>query len=131
MIAALLIGENNNELLIKNHMTRPTVSKAFPEANTLDTKKPVKEYNAFRGRGCGRKNNLDEEENTIHKIGSHFSGSALSNPLREKNTKDIPPISQKMLVSDAVLRDIGLAYVVPLHIFVLYSKCPSKGKANM
>ncbi|XP_056856475.1 uncharacterized protein LOC130505892 [Raphanus sativus] len=29
----------NNEFLIKNHMTRPTGSKAFPEANTLDAKK--------------------------------------------------------------------------------------------
>ncbi|CAA7028235.1 unnamed protein product [Microthlaspi erraticum] len=32
-------------------MTRPTGSKAFPEANALDVKKPVKENNSFRGRG--------------------------------------------------------------------------------
>ncbi|CAA7015991.1 unnamed protein product [Microthlaspi erraticum] len=36
-------------------MTRPTGSKAFPEANALDVKKPVKENNSFRGRG-GRNN---------------------------------------------------------------------------
>ncbi|XP_024004904.1 uncharacterized protein LOC112082047 [Eutrema salsugineum] len=51
LIVALLIAEKNNELLIKNHMTRPTGSKAFPEANAVDVKNPVKENKAFRGRG--------------------------------------------------------------------------------
>ncbi|CAA7022539.1 unnamed protein product [Microthlaspi erraticum] len=55
LIVALLVAEKNSELLIKNHMTRPTGSKAFPEANALDVKKPVKENNSFRGRG-GRNN---------------------------------------------------------------------------
>ncbi|XP_033133932.1 uncharacterized protein LOC117127498 [Brassica rapa] len=48
--------EKNNELLIKNHMTRPTGSKPFPEANALDAKKPVKENKAYWGRGRGRQN---------------------------------------------------------------------------
>ncbi|XP_056846002.1 uncharacterized protein LOC108846633 [Raphanus sativus] len=56
LIVALLIAEKNNELLIKNHMTRPTGSKAFPEANALNAKKPAKENKAFRGRGRGRQN---------------------------------------------------------------------------
>ncbi|XP_013617358.1 PREDICTED: uncharacterized protein LOC106323846 [Brassica oleracea var. oleracea] len=56
LIVALLIAEKNNEFLIKNHMTRPTGSKPFPEANALDAKKPVKENKAFRGRGRGRQN---------------------------------------------------------------------------
>ncbi|XP_018458040.2 uncharacterized protein LOC108828869 [Raphanus sativus] len=56
LIVALLIAEKNNELLIKNHMTRPTGSKAFPEANALDAKKPAKVNKAFRGRGRGRQN---------------------------------------------------------------------------
>ncbi|KAF8114387.1 hypothetical protein N665_0038s0011 [Sinapis alba] len=51
LIVALLIAEKNNELLIKHHMTRPTGSKALPEANALDAKKPVKENKAFWGRG--------------------------------------------------------------------------------
>uniref|UniRef100_A0A0D3ARF1 Uncharacterized protein n=1 Tax=Brassica oleracea var. oleracea TaxID=109376 RepID=A0A0D3ARF1_BRAOL len=46
------------------------------------------------------KTTVDVDESTIHKIGSHSSGSALSNPLREKNTKEIPPRSEKKLVSD-------------------------------
>ncbi|KAF8112890.1 hypothetical protein N665_0059s0028 [Sinapis alba] len=51
LIVALLIAEKNNELLIKNHMTCPTGSKALPEANALDAKNPVKENKAFRDRG--------------------------------------------------------------------------------
>ncbi|XP_048615919.1 uncharacterized protein LOC125588555 [Brassica napus] len=56
LIVALLIAEKNNELLIKNHMTRPTGSKPFPEANALDAKKPLKENNTFRASGRGRQN---------------------------------------------------------------------------
>ncbi|XP_020877162.1 uncharacterized protein LOC110227409 [Arabidopsis lyrata subsp. lyrata] len=51
LIVALLIAEKNNELLIKNHMSRPTRSKAFPEINALDVKNPVRENKTFWGRG--------------------------------------------------------------------------------
>ena len=33
LIACLLMDENNNELLLQNYQSRPTGSKAFPEAN--------------------------------------------------------------------------------------------------
>ena len=33
LIACLLVAEKNNELLLQNHQSRPTGSKAFPEAN--------------------------------------------------------------------------------------------------
>ncbi|XP_048604889.1 uncharacterized protein LOC125582309 [Brassica napus] len=56
LIVSLLIAEKNNELPIKKHMTRPTGSKPFSEANALDAKKPVKENKAFRCRGHGRQN---------------------------------------------------------------------------
>ncbi|XP_033140463.1 uncharacterized protein LOC117131800 [Brassica rapa] len=128
LIVALLIAEKNNELLIKNHMTRPTGSKPFPEANALDAKKPVKENKAYWGRGRGRQNYRGRGRKYNPQDRSHSSGSALSKPLREKNTKEIPPRSEKKLVSDAVLRDIGLVYVVPLHTFALYTKSPSKEK---
>ena len=32
LIACLLVAEKNNELLLENHQSRPTGSKAFPEA---------------------------------------------------------------------------------------------------
>ena len=33
LIACLLVAEKNNELLLQNHQSRPTVFKAFPEEN--------------------------------------------------------------------------------------------------
>ncbi|XP_057452748.1 uncharacterized protein LOC130744594 [Lotus japonicus] len=43
LISCLLVAEQNNELLMKNHESRPTGSAPFPEAN-------------IRGRGRGRGN---------------------------------------------------------------------------
>ena len=36
LISCLLVAEKNNELLIKNHQSRPTGSVAFPEANATN-----------------------------------------------------------------------------------------------
>ena len=52
LIVELLIAEKNSELLIKNHMSRPTGSKTFPEVNALDVKNPVRENKTFWERGC-------------------------------------------------------------------------------
>ena len=35
LIACLLVAEKNNELLLQNHQSHPTGSKAFPEAKKL------------------------------------------------------------------------------------------------
>ena len=69
MIACLLVAENNNELLLQNHQSRPTGSKAFPEANATFAS-PYSNRQAHKngptmgkgrerggGRGCGRGNN--------------------------------------------------------------------------
>ncbi|XP_076955265.1 uncharacterized protein LOC143630042 [Bidens hawaiensis] len=52
LISCLLVAEQNNELIMKNHETRPAGTAPFPEAN-------VATYNGQsgsrgRGRGCGR-----------------------------------------------------------------------------
>jgi hypothetical protein len=67
LISCLLIAEQNNELLMKNHQSRPTDSIPFPEANT--TLFPIANATSFkgnhgrergrgprRGRGRGRNN---------------------------------------------------------------------------
>ena len=47
LIARLLVVEQNNELLLKNHQSRPIGSISLPEANaTIQTNR--------RGSGCGR-----------------------------------------------------------------------------
>ena len=46
LISCLLIAEQNNELLMKNHQSRPTGSEPFPEVNVISSQ--------THGRGCGR-----------------------------------------------------------------------------
>ncbi|KAI3705105.1 hypothetical protein L1987_75337 [Smallanthus sonchifolius] len=47
LISCLLVAEQNNELLMKNHETRPVGTTPFPEVN-------VASYNDQSGRGRGR-----------------------------------------------------------------------------
>jgi hypothetical protein len=47
LISCLLMAEQNNELLIKNHESRPTGSASFPEVNFT-------RYNYNYGRGRNR-----------------------------------------------------------------------------
>ncbi|XP_027151994.1 uncharacterized protein LOC113752054 [Coffea eugenioides] len=49
LIACLLLAEQNNELLLKNHESRSTGASPFPEANTTQFQ------NSGRGRGRGRR----------------------------------------------------------------------------
>ncbi|XP_027180851.1 uncharacterized protein LOC113779468 [Coffea eugenioides] len=49
LIACLLLAEQNNELLLKNHESRPTGASPFPEANGTQFQ------NSGRGRGRGRR----------------------------------------------------------------------------
>ncbi|XP_027152210.1 uncharacterized protein LOC113752288 [Coffea eugenioides] len=49
LIACLLLAEQNNELLLKNHESRPTGASPFPEANAIQFQ------NSSRGRGRGRR----------------------------------------------------------------------------
>ncbi|XP_074342463.1 uncharacterized protein LOC141680028 [Apium graveolens] len=62
LISVLLLAEQNNELLLKNHQARPTGSTPFPEVN-LVTNNEYRDNKSFgrgrghrygHGRGCGR-----------------------------------------------------------------------------
>ncbi|KAL6284411.1 hypothetical protein ACE6H2_015340 [Prunus campanulata] len=54
LISCLLIAEQNNELLMKNHQSHPTGSRPFPEANANENMQTLwPEANASR-YGCGR-----------------------------------------------------------------------------
>ncbi|XP_057248895.1 uncharacterized protein LOC125494756 [Beta vulgaris subsp. vulgaris] len=56
LISCLLVAEQNNELLMKNHESRPTGSAPFPEANATshNGKEKYHANNSGRGRGRGR-----------------------------------------------------------------------------
>ncbi|XP_021854803.1 uncharacterized protein [Spinacia oleracea] len=55
-ISCLLVVEKNNEVLLKNHESRPTGSTPFPEANVTshNGKEKYHANNSGRGRGQGR-----------------------------------------------------------------------------
>ncbi|XP_048501524.2 uncharacterized protein LOC125497863 [Beta vulgaris subsp. vulgaris] len=55
LISCLLVAEQNNELLMKNHESRPTGSAPFPEANATshNRKENYQANNSGRGRGHG------------------------------------------------------------------------------
>jgi hypothetical protein len=53
LISCLLVAEQNNELLMKNHQSRPTSSTPFLEANK--TSFCGNKENHYHGRGRSRK----------------------------------------------------------------------------
>ena len=53
LISCLLVAEQNNELLMRNHHSRPTGSKPFPEVNAISSQTRGR----GRGRGRGRRRN--------------------------------------------------------------------------
>ncbi|KAJ8752662.1 hypothetical protein K2173_005551 [Erythroxylum novogranatense] len=56
LISCLLVAEQNNELLMKNHQSRPTGSTPFPEVNAAFSHGRGRGRGGRRGRGCGRNN---------------------------------------------------------------------------
>ncbi|XP_017245812.1 uncharacterized protein LOC108217491 [Daucus carota subsp. sativus] len=54
LISVLLLAEQNNELLMKNHQARPTGSTPFPEVNVVTTNDSEQNKQFGRGRGHGR-----------------------------------------------------------------------------
>lgn len=54
LIVTLILTEKNCELLIKNHNSRPTGSKALPEVNATDVRNPERRGQTYRGHGRGR-----------------------------------------------------------------------------
>ncbi|PIN03201.1 hypothetical protein CDL12_24279 [Handroanthus impetiginosus] len=54
LISCLLVAEQNNELLMKNHESRPTGSSPFPEANATNFSNSGRGRGHSHGRGRGR-----------------------------------------------------------------------------
>ncbi|ESQ50309.1 hypothetical protein EUTSA_v10002286mg, partial [Eutrema salsugineum] len=51
LIMTLILAEKNNELLIRNHNSRPTGTKAFPEANAMVIEKPERKSRTYNPNG--------------------------------------------------------------------------------
>ena len=64
MILCLLITEQNNELLLKNHQSHPTVPMSFPEANatSVQTLGHGKHNSSHRSGSQSKKNNSNHQK---------------------------------------------------------------------
>jgi hypothetical protein len=74
LISCLLIAEQNNEFLMKNHQSRPTDSSPFPEVNA--TSFPEANATSFkenhgRGRGRGPKRGRGRGRNNVWQRKGH------------------------------------------------------------
>ena len=69
LISCLLVAEQNNELLMKNHQSRPTGSRPFPEVNVILSHNRKHEHGRSRGHG---------------KNSRHYNNHP-SNPLKRKD----------------------------------------------
>ena len=65
------MAKQNNELLLKNHQSRPTVSISLPDANatSVQTLRHGQGHGYRRGRGCGRSRGCGKH-NSSHRSGS-------------------------------------------------------------
>ncbi|KAL8124885.1 hypothetical protein AgCh_012520 [Apium graveolens] len=61
LISCLLVAEQNNKFLMKNHESRPTGSRPFPEANAA-----IYNYGRGRGGGHGRGGNRGRGRSFAH-----------------------------------------------------------------
>ncbi|KAK9688838.1 hypothetical protein RND81_09G014600 [Saponaria officinalis] len=54
LVSCLLVAEQNNEILLKNHQSRPTGTDPFPKVNATKYENRNKGHAGIRGRGRGR-----------------------------------------------------------------------------
>ena len=86
LISCLLVAEQNNELLMKNHQSHPTGSEAFPEVNAISSQ------NHGRGRGRGRGRSRGQNSRQYNNSSSYQKRKASfhhqkwnNNELRQEN----------------------------------------------
>lgn len=103
LISCLLVAEQNNKLLMKNHESRPTGSSPFPEANAAT-------YNYGRGRGGGRGRNGNRGRGRGYGHGIRGRGSQIqkhpffkANP-NQKLEKNIDKEKRKGTIENACFR---------------------------
>ncbi|CAM8968606.1 unnamed protein product [Rhodiola kirilowii] len=88
LISCLLVAEQNNELLMTNHHSRPTGSAPLPEANVIFSNDYGRNQQHGRGRGCGRNFGSHRGYNTQHtpnfKKKTHYPMKSMDNDGKQK-----------------------------------------------
>ncbi|XP_021737856.1 uncharacterized protein LOC110704384 [Chenopodium quinoa] len=95
LISCLLVAEKNNELLMKNHESRPTGSTPFPEANATShngKEQKARDHASNHGRGRGQGRGRVRGRGHNRGRGGHFRNSYThqkwDNKDGNKNEKD-------------------------------------------
>ncbi|XP_028801225.1 uncharacterized protein LOC114756444 [Neltuma alba] len=85
LISCLLVAKQNNELLMKNHESRPTGSTPFPEANIV-VNGPT--HGHGRGNGCAQGRSIDRGRGHGHNRGgsNSYSKRAKNDENRKRKT---------------------------------------------
>ncbi|XP_073057175.1 uncharacterized protein [Primulina eburnea] len=98
LISCLIVAEQNNDLLMKNHQMRPTGSTPFPEANgTIFPEEyeiafpeananSTQNHNNESGRGRGQRRYYQQQNGKKHKT-SHQQWNSNNEEAKEKSSK--------------------------------------------
>ncbi|XP_048613518.1 uncharacterized protein LOC125587315 [Brassica napus] len=105
LMVALMLAEKNNELLIKNHNSRPTGAKAFPEVNATAIENSERRNHTNRGHGRRFNNKRGKTYNPKWRGSNKWVRPGQVS--RVKKLKRIPPRSVRQCVTDVVVKDIG------------------------
>ncbi|XP_058216940.1 uncharacterized protein LOC131327828 [Rhododendron vialii] len=116
LISYLLVAEQNNELLLRNHESRPTGALPFPEANRISF--PSNGQDRGRGRRRGRgSHNHQVRGGYIQKSGKkpeypHKWNKSEVSKAKGKRVLNNPLRTLRILATDAVGRVIGRVLIV-------------------
>ncbi|KAK4727102.1 hypothetical protein R3W88_032019 [Solanum pinnatisectum] len=121
LISHLLVAEQNNDLLMKNHENRPTRSTPFPEVNEVYAHHARRKRG--RGRGRGRERNYDQERNPFPSV----NHSPKKNHYQKGKGKD----EKRETVKTNCFRCGGRGhYATPKHLVELYQTSLRKKDKN-
>ena len=73
LISCLLVAEQNNELLLQHHQSRPTGSASIPEVNVASSSSRGSSRGHGRGRGSGRWRRRGRDQNNYQSQGGHIN----------------------------------------------------------
>ncbi|XP_021753772.1 uncharacterized protein LOC110719176 [Chenopodium quinoa] len=91
LISCLLVAEQNNELLMKNHESRLTGSTPFPEANATShsgKEQKARDHASNRGQGRGRDRGRGHDRGRGGHFRNSYSHQKWDNKDGNKNEKD-------------------------------------------
>ena len=110
LIAYLLVAKQNNELLLKNHQSRPTGSIPLPEANATIQVNRCGRGHGHRyygqGRGRGRYNSWNQDNYNRSQNKNNTSNNHKLNRSEKLSRKATGPHNKKFYETECYIRGI-------------------------